>query len=421
MPYVSNQRGGQRWISQAQLVNSLANIWGSLGKGRREAARFSRMPYYRRRRSYRKQRAPVRQRRRTTTRRRTQAPRASSAPTKMTGTSQGDKYVLSQADPFDENVDGVKIPDANSQPSVPLKAEDSWDVSTGATYPCTVLGVNPSLVKTFYAGTPASATTWTWNAAYGSSSNSVKLTQLRSDFELFRPVAHAVRITSGLAPTAATGFLHVCVFTMATFGQTTWPCPTSIAEMQSVPGYKRIPIGRLTAEGLTVVNRPLDTTSQRYIDTDNDIYASSATNEFNVPFQWGTILIAVSGAPLSATPVAVENIIHVECIPRSSAISQATPAAKYNVAALAGASHANAATSPSALDSEKAGRIGSALRNAASAIGFGGSGKKAQSYTIGNTRVTRAGWPESIFSRPTSNVVMSDGIRNSAKSSGMFL
>jgi hypothetical protein len=202
------------------------------------------------------------------------------------------------------------------------------------------------------------------------------LTQLRSDFELFRPVAHAVRITSGLAPTAAKGFLHVAVFTMATFGQTTWPCPLSISELQSVPGYKRYPIGRLTAEGVTVVNRPLDCTAQRYIDTDSDVYGSSTTNEFQVPCQWGTILIAVTGVDSSTVPVSIENIIHAECIPRSTAISQATPAARYNVNALAGASNAQSKTSPSALDSEKIQRKATAIQNAFAAIGTAGRGMR---------------------------------------------
>jgi len=340
------------------------------------------------------------------TRRSTRASAPATAQTdskKMSGTSQGDKYILSQADPFDENVDGVKIPDANSQPSVPLKAEDTYDITLGAAEPCRMIGVNPTFVKTFFGGTGATATTWTYAAAYANAVDSNKLTQLRTDFELFRPVAHAVRITSGLAPTAAKGFVHVAVFTMATFGQTTWPAPTSISEMQSVPGYKRIPIGRLTAEGLTVINRPLDCTAQRYVDTDSNIFVSTTAGEFNVPLQWGVILIAVTGVDPGSTPISVENIIHNECIPRSSAVSQATPAARYNVNALAAAANAQSKTSPSALDSEKPARKRSAINHALSALGTIGRGMRAASDVVMN----------SVNSTPASG-----GIRNMV-SSGM--
>jgi len=320
-----------------------------------------------RRRSYRKSTTSSRARRPAPRRR--AAPRQTPAKT-MTKSAQGDKYIMSQANPWDENVDGVKIPDANSQPSVPLKAEDTFDVNVSGVQTCRCTAVNPSLVKTFVGGAGATATTWTWSGTYAGSVDSAKLTQLRSDFELFRPVAHAVRITSGLAPTAAIGFVHVCVFTMATFGQVTWPLPQSISEMQQVPGYKRYPIGRLTAEGLVVINRPLDCTSQRYIDTDSDIFASSTTNEFHVPFQWGTILVAVSGV-IASVPVSIENIVHLECIPRATSISQSTPSANYDTDAIAGAANVQSRTQAAALDSEVPNRTIAAVRNAAQVIGQG--------------------------------------------------
>jgi len=63
-----------------------------------------------RRRSYKRTTTPKRTRRRST--RMSQGSSQSAGP--VSGTKDGDKYVLSQANPFDENVNGVKIPDANS-------------------------------------------------------------------------------------------------------------------------------------------------------------------------------------------------------------------------------------------------------------------------------------------------------------------
>jgi len=304
----------------------------------------------------------------------TQTSAAAVNPKKMSGTGHGDKYILSQADPFDPNVDGCKIPDANAQPSFALKALDTFDLSTSAAQSCTVLAINPAFEATFVQGVFATATSWTWPAAYAYTQNSGKLTQFRADAELFRPVAHACRVTSGLAPTAATGFVHVCVAVMGTFGQATWPLPTSVAEMQNVPGYKRIPIGRLTAEGLTLINRPLDCTGQRYQDSDSALFGNSSRNEFTAGMNWGCLIVAVTGVAASSTPVTIENVLHVENIPRFTSVSMATPAAKYNPPALAGAANAQSKAQSSALDSEKPARKASAIQAAFQGLGVAGRG-----------------------------------------------
>lgn len=342
-----------------------------------------------------------------------------SAPAKVTGTSQGDKYVMALADPFDENVDGVKVPDANSQPSVPLKADDTFDMVTLATYGCAAAALNPSLASTWVYGTATGSTAWGWNAAFGGNTDSAKLSQLRTDFEMFRPVAHAIRITSGLAPTAAKGFVHVCVFSQSLYNQTTWQYPTSVSLMQNVPGYKRIPIGRLTAEGLTVVNRPLDVTSQRYVDTDSPVYANAGTMEFQSGLQWCSIVIAVTGVDPSSQPITIENIIHVECIPRATAISQATPAAKYNVNALGAGSNVASKTNPSSLDSEKNQRKSQAFQNAFGFLRNAGAGKvpaqKRQRSSGGFTGLLD-GLTARDFDVSMESVGRGDGIRNSVRS-----
>lgn len=340
----------------------------------------------------------------------------------MSGTRHGDKYIMSQADPFDEDVDGVKIPDSNAQPSVPLKCEDTFDISTAATETCKAWAFNASCASTSVAATTAGATSWTWVAAFNGNFDSSKLTQLRTDQEMFRPVAHGIRITSGLAPTAATGFVHVCVFSQALFNQTTWAYPTSVALMQNVPGYKRIPIGRLTAEGLTVVNRCTDTTAQRYVDTDSPVYGTAGTMEFQSGLQWCSIIVAVTGVAASSVPVSIESILHLECIPRATAVSTATPAAKYNPPALGAAANGNSATNPSALDSEKRNRVGSFLSNAAKGLQAAGGGKTMSQLGFPGFKTRGA----SLFSGANASMQsaasnMSGGIRNVVSSSGMLL
>ena len=338
---------------------------------------------------------------------------------KVTGTRHGDKFILSQADPFDEQVDGVKIPDSNSQPSVPLKCEDTFDFVLAALETCQAQAFNPACVATQVYTPTGSPTSWTWPAAFGNATSSSKLTQLRSDQEMFRPVAHAIRITSGLAPTAATGFVHVCVFSQALYNQTTWAYPTSIALMQNVAGYKRIPIGRLTAEGLTVVNRPLDTTAQRYVDTDSPIYANAGTMEFQTGLQWGSIIVAVTGVQASTTPITIESILHLECIPRATAISTATPAAKYNPSALGGASNGNAATVPSALDSEKRQRKSSFFTNALKGVqAAAGGALRGKARGIASLAGSLGSFASNVS---MASAGASQGIRNTVSSSGMWV
>lgn len=371
---------------------------------------YGRSSYRRRRASARRS---VRKTRRRTYRRRRSAP---VGPQSLTGTAHGDKYVKAMADPFDESVDGVKIPDSNAQPSVSLKCDDTWDMPIGSTASVACYAYNPSLAQQVVGATAASATSWTWGAGFAGAANGAKLTQLRSDQEMYRPVAHGIRITSAQAPTAAVGFLHVCVFSQSLYNQSTWVYPTSISEMQNTAGYKRIPIGRLTSEGITVVNRPLDVTAQRYVDTDASPYTSASQMEFHTGLQWCSIIVALSGCTSSTVPVSVEQILHLECIPRSTSIGQATPAAKLNNFAQGAAANANAKVNPTMLDSEKTQRavqvVQEAITGGQAATGQAGGGMLSRS-ALGRLL---AGLRGSDMSMRTA----SNGIRNTAPShSGM--
>ena len=63
------------------------------------------------------------------------------------------------------------------------------------------------------AATPASATAVTWGAnVAANASNRRDYTAFVAQMEACRPVAHAVRLVSQLAPTSATGFVHIGLF-----------------------------------------------------------------------------------------------------------------------------------------------------------------------------------------------------------------
>lgn len=424
MPYyVENSlRRGQFIKTTKDQYDKVLNRYGSqhvlYTPGRKGPEfKYPNMAY--RRTSYRRRRAParrsVRKTRRRTYRRRRSAP---VGPQSLTGTAHGDKYVKAMADPFDETVDGVKIPDSNAQPSVSLKCDDTFDCTVAALQTAAAYAFNPSLAEQTVTANVSGATTWTWPVGFGGVTNGAKLAQLQNDQEMFRPVAHGIRITSALAPTAAVGFLHVCVFSQSLYNQTTWAYPTSVSSMQNTPGYKRIPIGRLTAEGITIVNRPLDVTAQRYVDTDALPYNNASAMEFHTGMQWCSIIVAVTGCVASSTPISVEEILHLECIPRSTSIGQATPAAKLNNFAQGAAANANAKVAPTMLDSEKTKRavqvVEEAITGGQAATGQAGGGMLSRS-ALGRLL---GGLRGSDMSMRTA----SNGIRNTAPShSGMFL
>lgn len=302
----------------------------------------------------------------------------------------GSKYLSALADPFNENAEGCKIPDANSQPSVAIKAEDAYVQSTAALETLTACAYNPTTSKQQVVGVFATASTWTWTAAFGGGTASGKNAKLISDMDLVRPVAHGIRITCGLAPTATTGFLHVAVFAQPLYNQTTWQYPTTIADLANVPGYKRVPLARLTAEGLSINNRPLDCTAQRYVDVDGPSYASAGTMEFQVPNQWCSIVVVAEGVAASSTVLSVENVLHMECIPRSSSISTPNPAASYNPGALGAASQMLAKTKAAVLDSEKPNQAREAFQNAVKGLSKATGGKvfRPIGRAGGNVKIT---------------------------------
>jgi len=309
------------------------------------------------------------------------------------------KYVQSQIDPFDENVDGVKIPDANSMPSNTLKAEDYFSPPLSAGESCRGWAINSTLYNLLVnPGAGSAGTTWSWAGAYGNGSFSSKLVQYRNENSSGRPVAQGVRLTCGLAPTTLTGFVHVALYVTSVYNQSTWDLPTSIAEMANLPGYKRMPLSRLTSEGLVIVNKPLDSTSQRYIDADAQTTQISATQmEFHIPNQWATIMVAVDGAPLGSTPLAFEIVTHYESIPRPTSVISATPAAAYSPAALGAASGVNARAPPVYADSERGVRraegVQAARRGMDKVLGRAGNLARAARYAAAGQKAGAVAGP----------------------------
>jgi len=271
----------------------------------------------------------VRKGRRSSTR-----PRSSSKPCICPGElSPSARFALAQLDPFHPQALGAKIPDTNTMPSIANCSVDQVASPLATTGFLTGFAFRPAYNAAVIAATPVSATAVSWGAsASANASNRRDYTQFVAQMEAVRPCAHAVRLISQLAPTTATGFVHIGLSTESYYSATgnTWQFPTSVNEMTGLAYYKRVTLASLTQTPLTVINKWIDERGFMYQDP-NQVAAltSSTANEVNSPFgfSWSNIIVLIEGAPVTPSPLSAEHLLLTESIPRKDSILIGTQAA----------------------------------------------------------------------------------------------
>lgn len=276
--------------------------------------------------------------------RRTTYRRRVSEPCKCPGElTPGAKFAMAQLDPFEPKCLGAKIPDSNTMPSIANHDIDQESVSSGTAGQLAGVAFCPSYQNARYTATPGS--TLAWNNPAGQRRNFASVT---SSIEAFRPVAHAIRISSGLAPTAATGFLHIGLAVEAqrndeSAGAALPDLPKSISDMTGLAHYKRVTIASLTQSPLTIINKWIDETAFRYndVDSNNAFTANSSTERFNL-FQfnqsWAYIVIVLEGAPVSQPVLAVEHLLMSEMLPKKEGFLIGTQAAPHSAGTMSAVS-----------------------------------------------------------------------------------
>lgn len=240
------------------------------------------------------------------------------------------KFVLAQLDPFSDKVAGVKIPDANTQPSATSVVEDEWSLTTGTTYGTQVLALRPFVSKMFVgSASVTSGSTWTWPVSYGGTTASSKAGTIQANNILVRTCAFGARISCALSPNNVTGYIHICLAPLNDYQQSTWTLPASVAEMQNSPYYKRYPLAVLTQRPLKLVSKILDENAFRYISPSASLDASGDNMTLHHS-GWAPLVIACTGVTVSGTAVtavSVESILHLETIPTVNSSSGTSPAA----------------------------------------------------------------------------------------------
>jgi len=253
------------------------------------------------------------------------------------------KFFRAQVDPFNRDTIGVRVPDASTTPSSAVYCYDttSLQLTAGSTTGAACAMVfTPSLkvmnmISTVNTNT---ATTFNWGTNFtGFAGPTSKLANLINSYNVYRPVAHGIRISCAGAATATTGFLHIGLVSLDTFGATGIQSlnymPTSISDMQSLQSYRKVTLSSLTQNPLVVVNKYFDQTAWRYTDINSNEYAQAAApSEFQLPQSWMAIIIAAEGHGLAAATqiVSVECINHIECCSKPNAVNPDSPAEPAN-------------------------------------------------------------------------------------------
>jgi len=280
------------------------------------------------------------------------------------------RFLLGQIDPFSGQVDGAKVPDSNTYPSTAVRIEDTFAGLTTNVDGLYVAAFNPFLKNKKVVGTGATPSTWTWTADYGGGTDSTRLANMRSSFELYRTCAHGVRVTCTGAPTNVTGSLHVCVYAPSQYGSTSWNFPRSISEMLNCAFYQKFPLAALTQQGLTIVNKVLDHNAFRYVDPDSTQFntgtspgvSGPATYNANngptgVEIQtpgWATIFVVIEGGNGLTALLNVEDCMHLEATPLRDAIDTSTAPAMFSTQELEQMSHLSSQIPAAHVDSENA-------------------------------------------------------------------
>jgi len=241
------------------------------------------------------------------------------------------KFALSQLDPFEPRCLGAKIPDSNTIPSIANCDTDQVNMGFAAAGTLSAMVFAPSYNYATLGSTAANPVLWTnsWNQRRN-------YDNVIAAIEAIRPVSHALRISSALSPTAATGFVHIGLSVesrASSIAGTAQPdYPKTVNQMTGLQHYQRVTVASLTQSPLTVINKWIDDTGFRYDDPRstyafNDSVAGSSTLTFNFQQSWAVICVMVEGAPPNSTPLSFEHLLLTEAIPRKDGFVIGTQAA----------------------------------------------------------------------------------------------
>jgi len=224
------------------------------------------------------------------------------------------KFMMAQIDPFHPDSYNVRVPDESTAPSSAFFLFDSINLATASLGNAVARYFFPSCHTVAVQSVEVNPQSWTWSGAYSNVINPARSVLAQTQYSVARPVAHGVKISCPMAPTSVTGFCHIALYTLDLYGNTTWALPTNVSQMTECPFYRRVTLASLTQNALIVVNKYLDQTAFRYIDTGSNEAFEAGKGSFHVPSSWMGIMVVVEGhsAAIVQSIVNVESIAHFE-------------------------------------------------------------------------------------------------------------
>lgn len=291
----------------------------------------------RRRRSVRR-RAPTAYRRRTTTRMASSRKKPCVCPGEL---SPAAKFALAQIDPFEPKCLGAKVPDSNTIPSIANADTDQISLAApSANGNLIAVAFSPSYAAATNVATDGSGSV-TWNS--GNWSTRRNYTNVVGSIEAIRPVSHALRVSSPLAPTSTVGFVHIGLAVESRISSSTGfalDLPKTVNDMTGLAHYARFTLASLTQSPVTVINKWIDETGFRYDDprsgpvvaapTTSNTTVQTIQNTLNFGQSWATIVVMVEGQSTGSSPISFEHLLLTECIPRKDAFILGSAAAPHS-------------------------------------------------------------------------------------------
>lgn len=254
----------------------------------------------------------------------------------------GLRFALAQIEPFNVKSNGAKIPDSNTMPSIATSdVEVVSVVTTAGSISC--VAFRPGYTWASVVSTPGVGAV-TWPATYGGGIDRNNRTNFLAQVELTRPVAHAIKLVSSLAPTTTTGFVHIGISNECTYPATSWSYPTTIAEMSGLQHYQRVTLASLTQTPYICINKWLDDTGFRYRSPGGTYVEGTGQATFQTDQGWGVLVIMLEGAPTSSAALSVEHLLLTENIPQKTGVFHGTQAASDSPSTMAATSAMTANT-----------------------------------------------------------------------------
>jgi len=221
--------------------------------------------------------------------------------------------------PFHRAATGAKFPDDDTTPSFTLNAKLQLNVGQDSTFGVSATAFRYHPAATHVFASTAGGSSWTWPARSTAAGTVDNYSVIAGNCNLTRTVGYGLRVECPLSYSNVSGYLHVCVIPDPLEG-TTWSYPTTVGMMEYfTDSYTKIPLADVIQDPQLITSKFYGKNAMEYRDINYPDYDTTVVTNTRTSSGWSTIIVAVTGANVSATPqISVEATYHLECLPRTS-------------------------------------------------------------------------------------------------------